>query len=268
MTARTGSALRVTILSVFPAWLRAPLEEGVLGRAQADGLVRIDVRDLRVHATDRHRSLDDTPYGAGAGMLLLAQPVLAALDAAAPPGEAVRVLLAPDGEPFDQAMARSLAQAGHVVLLAARYEGVDERVRDHVDRVVSLGDFVLMGGEAAAWAIVEAVARLVPAVVQARSLHEESFDDRLLEAPQYTRPPALTWNGMHSAVPEVVRSGHHGRERTARRRAALARTLIRRPDLLIGWRPAAGDSTLLGEVLVAAATWARDGTDWAFRMLY
>lgn len=260
--------LRVTVLTAFPEWLRAPFEQGVLGRAQTAGLVRVEARDLRAYTYDRHRTLDDTPYGAGAGMLIMAEPVLKALDDAAAPGKALRVFLAPDGAPFDQAMAREFAQAGHVVLLSGRYEGIDDRVRRHVDRVVSMGDFVLMGGEAAAWAIVEAVTRLVPDVVEARSLDEESFDHGLLEAPQYTRPPLLEWRGAAQAVPELLRSGHHARERAARRRAAFARTLVRRPDLLVGFGLREGDSRLLGEVLVAAATWAAPGEDWSERMLY
>jgi len=261
-------ALHVTVLTAFPAWLEAPLGQGVLGRAQAGGRVRLDVRDLRAYTGDRHRTLDDTPYGEGAGMLLMAPPVLAALDEAAPPGGAVRILLAPDGEPFDQAMAAQLAGAGHLVLVCGRYEGVDERVRDHVDRVVSLGDFVLMGGEPAAWAIVEAVARLVPEVVEPRSLAEETFDDGLLEAPQYTRPARLVWRGSAADVPDVFRAGNHAAQRRARRRAALLRTLVRRPDLLVGGAPAAGDSGLWGEIVVAAATHADGDLDWSAHLLY
>lgn len=270
MTA-AGPALSLTVLTAFPAWLEGPLGQGVLGRAQAAGLVAIEVRDLRAYAHDRHRSLDDAPFGLGAGMLMKAEPVLEALDDVAPAAAAVRVLLAPDGTPFDQSIASELARSGHLVLVCGRYEGVDERVRAHVERVLSLGDFVLMGGEAAAWAVAEAVARLVPGVVEARSLAEESFgaaQDGLLEAPQYTRPHTLRWQGRLLAVPAVVRSGDHARERRARRRAALCRTLLRRPDLLRGWRAGPGDSVLLGEILVAAATWGPDACDWSERMLY
>jgi tRNA (guanine37-N1)-methyltransferase len=261
-------ALRVTVLTAFPSWLERPMAEGVLGRARAAGTLDLRVRDLRAYAHDRHRSLDDEPFGVGVGMLLMAPPVLEALDDAAPRGTALRILLAPDGEPFDQALAHEFARVRHLVLLAGRYEGVDERVRRHVDRVVSLGDFVLMGGEAAAWAIVEAVARLVPGVVEARSLVEESFDDGLLEAPQYTRPARLEWAGEAVEVPSVLRSGNHAAQARARRRAALARTLLRRPDLLTAYRPRPGDSALWGEILVAAATWAGGGADWADRMVY
>jgi tRNA (guanine37-N1)-methyltransferase len=182
--------------------------------------------------------------------------------------EAMVTSLAPDGEPFGQAAAADLAQARHLILVCGRYEGVDDRVREHVDRVLSLGDFILMGGEAAAWAVVEAVVRLVPGVVEARSLAEESFGDGLLEAPQYTRPHRLRWRGGEQAVPDVVRAGDHGRERLARRRAALCRTLIRRPDLLRGYAALSGDSALWGDVLVAAATWGGRAVDWSDRMLY
>lgn len=261
-------ALRVTVLTAFPHWLGPVFAEGVLGRAGRAGQIAIDVRDLRAHAHDRHHSLDDEPFGLGAGMLMKAEPVLEAMDAAAAPGRAVRVLLAPDGEPFGQAAAADLAQARHLILVCGRYEGVDDRVREHVDRVLSLGDFILMGGEAAAWAVVEAVVRLVPGVVEARSLAEESFGDGLLEAPQYTRPHRLRWRGGEQAVPDVVRAGDHGRERLARRRAALCRTLIRRPDLLRGYAALSGDSALWGDVLVAAATWGGRAVDWSDRMLY
>ena len=262
------AALRVTVLTAFPSWLVEPLGRGVLGRGQAAGRVAVEVRDLRAYAHDRHRTLDDEPFGAGAGMLMKAEPALEALDAAAARGAAVRVLLAPDGEPLHQALVAELAAAGHLVVLCGRYEGIDERVRAHVDRVVSLGDFVLMGGEAAAWALVEAVCRLVPGVVEARSLAEESFGGGLLEAPQYTRPHTLAWSGGEQAVPAVLRSGDHARERRARRRAALCRTLLRRPDLLAEHAREAGDSALWGEILVAAATWANGCHDWSDRMLY
>jgi tRNA (guanine37-N1)-methyltransferase len=261
--------LRVCVLTAFPQWLQAPLGSGVLGRAAAAGLVAVDAVDLRAFTQDRHHTLDDAPFGLGAGMLMKAEPVLAALDAVAAGGGAVRVLLAPDGERFDQAMAAELAQAEMLVLVCGRYEGIDDRVRAAVDRVVSLGDFVVMGGEAAAWAVAEAVARLVPGVVEARSLEEESFgDDGLLEAPQYTRPASFERAGRSWAVPPVVRAGDHGRERRARRRSALCRTLLRRPDLLRGRPSAAGDSALWGEILVAAATWADAAADWSEQMLY
>jgi tRNA (guanine37-N1)-methyltransferase len=254
--------LTVTVLTAFPRYLKEPFSQGMLGRAQASGRVRLQVVDLRTFAPDRHRTLDDTPYGGGAGMLLLALPVLWALDAVAGRGPGVtRILLAPDGEPFGQDMAHELSRQRHLVLVCGRYEGVDERVRRHVDQVVSLGDFVLMGGEAAAWAVAEAVVRLVPGVVESRSLEEESFRDGLLEAPQYTRPPALPhpWGkDAQDHVPWVLRSGDHGRVRQARRRSALAKTLVSRPDLLAQAPLGPEDSVPLGEVLVAAG----QGEEW------
>lgn len=237
-------------------------------------------------------------------MLLMAPPVLEAL-ACVGAGEGrpglLRVLLAPDGERFEQASARRWAtELDHLVVVSGRYEGIDDRIRTRVDRVVSLGDFVLMGGEAAAWAIAEAVLRLVPGVVEERSLAEESFEDGLLEAPQFTRPPRLGDGGsdperslsVHAdpkadareAVPEILRSGDHGRVARARRRAALARTLIDRPDLLRGFDPAPDDARRLGEVLETVGQRLQtleegigpsgsgirpgSGDDWAWRMLY
>lgn len=266
-------ALTVTVLTAFPGLLELPFHEGILERARKAG--RIDARavDLRQFAQDRHRTLDDTPYGGGAGMLLMAPPILEALAACeakdSRPG-LLRVLLAPDGVRFDQSLARTWSRSvDHLVLLSGRYEGIDERVRAHMDLTVSLGDFVLMGGEAAAWAITEAVVRLVPGVVEARSLEEESFQQGRLEGPQYTRPPILDGTGYGAladregtpprnqiteggdirSVPDVLRSGDHGRVARAERRAAFARTLIARPDLLRHAALADDDATSLGEVL-------------------
>jgi tRNA (guanine37-N1)-methyltransferase len=202
--------------------------QGLLGRAWRSGAVEIVVHDLRSGANDPHRSVDDSPFGGGAGMVLAPEPVFAAVEAAAPARPLY--LLGPGGRRFDQATARELADGPGFSLLCGRYEGVDQRVAEHlVDAELSIGDYVLAGGEAAAVVVVEAVARLVPGVMgNLASGDEESFTDGLLEYPQYTRPAEFRgW-----AVPEVLLSGHHQRVKAWRRAAALARTLERRPDLI------------------------------------
>jgi tRNA (guanine37-N1)-methyltransferase len=221
-------AVRIEVFTIFPALLEAYLAETVIGRARRAGLLDIRVHDLRSAATDPHRSVDDAPFGGGAGMVLAPQPVFGAVEAVQP----LRPLwlLAPGGRRFDHEMARELAAGPGFSLLCGRYEGVDQRVADHlVDGEISIGDYVLAGGEAAALVVVEAVCRLVPGVVgNEASVGEESFAEGLLEYPQYTRPAAFRgWE-----VPEVLRSGDHARVDRWRRAAALARTLRRRPDLI------------------------------------
>ena len=220
--------MRVDIFTALPGILEGPLSASLLGRARERGLVDVRVHDLRDHTTDRHRSVDDSPFGGGAGMVLLPEPVFRAAEAVRPPRPLL--LLDPGGRRFDQGMAVELATGPGFSLLCGRYEGVDERVRRHlVDGEVSIGDFVLAGGEAAAFVIVEAVTRLVPGVMgNDASAGEESFVDGLLEHPQYTRP--ADFRGW--AVPEVLRSGDHARVARWRRAASLARTLARRPDLI------------------------------------
>ena len=205
------------------------LAHGLLGKARREGVLDVRVHDLRSAATDPHRSVDDTPYGGGPGMVLRPEPLFAAVEKAQPPRPLL--LLGPGGRRFDQSWAKELAASSTgFSLLCGRYEGVDQRVADHlVDGELSIGDFVLAGGEAAALVVVEAVARLVPGVTgNEASLGEESFEAGLLEYPQYTRP----WEFRGLAVPEVLRSGDHGRIARWRRAAALARTLARRPDLI------------------------------------
>jgi len=221
-------AVRIEVFTIFPGLLEAYLAESVIGRARRAGVLDIRVHDLRSAATDPHRSVDDAPFGGGAGMVLAPEPVFGAVEAARP----LRPLwlLAPGGRRFDHEMARELAAGAGFSLLCGRYEGVDQRVADHlVDGELSIGDYVLAGGEAAALVVVEAVCRLVPGVVgNEASVGEESFAHGLLEYPQYTRPAAFRgWE-----VPEVLRSGDHARVARWRRATALARTLQRRPDLI------------------------------------
>jgi tRNA (guanine37-N1)-methyltransferase len=220
--------MEIHVFTALPRILEAPLAASLLGRARERGVVDVRVHDLRHHTTDRHRSVDDSPFGGGAGMVLTPEPVFRAVEAVAPPRPLL--LLDPGGRRFDQAVAAELAAGTGFSLLCGRYEGVDERVRRHlVDGELSIGDYVLAGGEAAAFVVVEAVTRLVPGVMgNDASAGDESFVDGLLEHPQYTRP--ADFRGW--VVPEVLRSGDHAKVARWRRAQSLARTLARRPDLI------------------------------------
>jgi tRNA (guanine37-N1)-methyltransferase len=227
--------MRVDIISIFPEYF-APLELSLIGRARDAGLLDVSVHDLRAWTTDVHRTVDDTPYGGGPGMVMRPEPWGAALAAVARP-ESLLVVPSPAGRPFTQAAAHELAVAPHVIFACGRYEGIDQRVLDDAaDRMpvreVSLGDYVLFGGEVAVLAIMEAVTRLLPGVLgNADSLSEESHAAGLLEAPVYTKPSS--WRGHD--VPEVLRSGDHGRIARWRRSQSLLRTADRRPDLLAAY---------------------------------
>ncbi|KNX37582.1 tRNA (guanosine(37)-N1)-methyltransferase TrmD [Luteipulveratus halotolerans] len=227
--------MRLDVVSIFPDYL-APLDLSLIGKARRDGLLDLHVHDLRDFTHDRHRTVDDTPYGGGAGMVMKPEPWGEALDHVAAQADSRPTLIVPGpgGTPFTQAMARELAERDWLVFACGRYEGIDERVYDHARsaydvRVVSLGDYVLNGGEVAVLTIVEAVARLLPGVIgNAASLVEESHEDGLLEYPVYTKP--AVWDGR--AVPEVLLSGDHGRIAAWRHQQRLERTAARRPDLL------------------------------------
>ena len=219
----------VDIVTIFPGYFASPLTAGLLGKAGERGLVQVRLHDLRTWAADRHRSVDDAPFGGGAGMVMLPGPWFEALDALQADGPAHVVLLAPDGRRFDQATATRLAGEPRLVLCCGRYEGVDERVRSRVDEILSIGDFVLAGGESAALVVLDAVARLVPGVMgNAASAADESFAAGLLEYPQYTRP--AVYRGLE--VPAVLRSGDHGAIARWRHAQAVERTRRLRPDLL------------------------------------
>ncbi len=220
--------MRIDVFTIFPDMVSGFAAQSLLGRAQTAGTIDVRVHDLRAGATDVHRSVDDAPFGGGAGMVLMAEPVFAAVEAVQPPRPLL--YLSPAGRRLDQAWARELAATDGFSLLCGRYEGVDERVREHlVDDELSVGDYVLGGGEVAAMVVLEAVGRLVPGVMgNDASGEDESFSDGLLEYPHYTRPAELRgWE-----VPEVLRSGDHARVARWRRAQALARTRDRRPDLL------------------------------------
>jgi tRNA (guanine37-N1)-methyltransferase len=220
--------VRVDVITIFPGLVRGFAAESLLGKAQERGLVDLRVHDLRDAATDVHRTVDDSPFGGGAGMVLAPAPVFDTVERVDPPRPLF--LLGPGGRRLDQDLARELAGSGGFSLLCGRYEGVDDRVRTHlVDGELSIGDYVLAGGEAAALVVLEAVCRLVPGVMgNAASGEDESFTDGILEYPQYTRPAEFRgWE-----VPEVLRSGDHGRIARWRRARALERTLRDRPDLI------------------------------------
>jgi tRNA (guanine37-N1)-methyltransferase len=220
--------LRVDVLTIFPEVVDGYCEVSILGRARRDGRIEVRVHDLRFASQDPHRAVDDAPFGGGAGMVLAPEPVFATVELIDPPRPLL--LLSPSGRRFDQAMAAELAAAGRFSLLCGRYEGVDERISDHlVDGEVSVGDFVLAGGELGALVIIEAVGRLVPGVLgNDESSRDESFTAGLLEYPHYTRPASFRgWE-----VPEILRSGDHARIDRWRLAQSLQRTLDRRPDLV------------------------------------
>jgi tRNA (guanine37-N1)-methyltransferase len=221
--------VRIDVFTIFPDLVDRFCAESLLGRARSGGLLDLRCHDLRDHTTDAHRTVDDAPFGGGAGMVLRPEPVFTAVEAVAPPRPLF--LLGPGGRRFDQAIARELAAGDGFSLLCGRYEGVDDRVATHlVDDELSIGDFVLAGGEVAACVVIEAVTRLRPGVMgNDASATDESFGaDGLLEAPQWTRPASFRgWD-----VPEVLRSGDHGRIARWRHAQALHRTRRLRPDLL------------------------------------
>lgn len=241
--------LRLDIVTIFPNTVRAPLAEGIVRRAVDAGLVGIRVHDLRDFTDDRHRSVDDTPFGGGPGMVMKAEPFLKAVESLLPEGAGANdkvVLLSPRGRPFRQATAQRFAGLERLVLLCGRYEGIDERVCEAVvAEELSLGDFVLTGGEVAALAVVEATVRLLPgALGDATSASADSFADGVLDWPHYTRPASLRGRD----VPEVLLSGDHERIRRWRRKQALKATRERRPDLLENARLSAEDAELLAEI--------------------
>ena len=220
--------MRIDVFTIFPAMVDGFAGQSLLGKARGAGLLDVRVHDLRSAAQDPHRSVDDTPFGGGAGMVLMPEPIFTAVERVDPPRPLY--LLGPGGRTLDQPFARELAAGEGFSLLCGRYEGVDGRVVEHlVDDELSIGDYVLAGGEVAAMVVLEAVGRLVPGVMgNDTSADDESFADGLLEYPQFTRPAEFRgW-----AVPEVLRSGDHGRVARWRRAQALRRTIARRPDLI------------------------------------
>jgi tRNA (guanine37-N1)-methyltransferase len=238
--------MRFDIVTIFPAMIRQALAAGTIGRAIEHGRLSVAVHDLRDFTDDRHRMVDDVPYGGGPGMVLKPGPLFRALDSIAADGRKEGtapfvILTSPQGTRLTQRVAHGLCQRPQIAVLCGRYEGVDERVRSRVDTEISIGDYVLSGGELPALVIVDTVARLVPGVVgDERSVVEDSFSRGLLDYPQYTRPADLQEAGVcvppgvTGRVPDVLLSGNHAAIRRWRKREALQRTLARRPDLLAG----------------------------------
>jgi tRNA (guanine37-N1)-methyltransferase len=221
--------VRIHVLALFPEILGPGLAAGVLGRARARGALEVHLHQLRDYATDRHLQVDDTPYGGGAGMVMKPEPLVAAIEHASAADRPRRILLSPRGAPFTDARARALAALPSLLLICGRYEGIDERVLAVVDEELSIGDYVLSGGEVAALVVIDAVARFVPGVLgNAESSADDSHAKGLLEHPQYTRPEEF----RGARVPDVLLSGDHGAIARWRRREALRVTLARRPDLL------------------------------------
>jgi tRNA (guanine37-N1)-methyltransferase len=243
--------VKIDIVTIFPKMIECGLAEGVIGRAITAGVLDVRVHDLREYATDRHRVVDDMPFGGGPGMVLKPEPLFAAVEGitAARGAPAAVILTSPDGERFAHATAERLSALDHLVVLCGRYEGVDERVRTGLaTEALSIGDYVLSGGELAALVIVDAVGRLVPGVVgDQASVAHDTFARGLLDYPQYTRP--AEFRGMR--VPPVLLSGHHGDIERWRRREALARTLAQRPEMLEQAPLDATDRAVLNELRVA-----------------
>jgi tRNA (guanine37-N1)-methyltransferase len=247
--------MRFDIVTIFPAMIEQSLAEGVVGRAIARGTLQVGVRDLRAYTSDRHRVVDDVPYGGGPGMVLKPEPLMRAIEGIA--GEAGRrpwvVLTSPQGVRLSQPVVERLSRVEHLVLLCGRYEGVDERVRGRVDEELSIGDYVLSGGELAALVVVDAVARLIPGVVgDEESVAADSFSRGLLDFPHYTRPAVVVGpEGEELRVPDVLMSGNHAEIKRWRQREALRRTVERRPDLLKSATLDAEEQQLLRELALA-----------------
>ncbi len=239
--------MKVDILTLFPSMFDGPFSESIIKRAVEKGLLETRFHNIRDFAVDKHRTTDDYPYGGGAGMVMKVEPLAACIDAvkAACPNAKV-ILTTPRGRPFDQHVARELSEEDALVIVCGRYEGVDERIRElFVDYEISIGDFVLTGGELAAMVIVDAVTRLIPGVLGGEdSAALDSFSDGLLEYPQYTRPPEF--RGL--SVPDVLLSGNHAEISRWRRRQSLKKTLEMRPDLLASVQLKESDKTYLREL--------------------
>ena len=223
--------MRFTIITLFPDFFSSPLKTSILGKAIKNQKIKVDVINIRDFAAGKHKVSDDAPYGGGKGMVMKPEPIIKAIKSIREDNSAAWVtLLSPQGRLFNQILAGELSQKRHLVLICGHYEGVDQRVRYFIDDEVSLGDFILTGGEPAALCIIDAVARLLPGVIgKPQSLEEESFSEGLLEYPQYTRPAEYAGH----KVPEILLSGHHKNIAQWRRQQAILHTLLLRPDLLL-----------------------------------
>jgi len=239
--------MRFDILTLFPRMFSSPLEESILGKAVEKGLIQVQTINVRDFSLGKHQVVDDTPYGGGQGMVMKVEPIARAIESVKSKNpSAWTVYLTPQGNPFNQDLARRLSTQPHLILLCGRYEGVDERARKlFIDEEISIGDYVLTGGELAAMVLIDAVSRFIPGVLGSdRSAEEDSFFDSLLEYPQYTRPSDF----RGSCVPEVLLSGNHSAISLWRRKEALRRTSLRRPDLLAKANLSDEDQELLKEI--------------------
>lgn len=219
--------MRINVITIFPEFFTSPLDTSLVGKAREEGTLDVVLHDLREQGKGVHRQIDDSPFGGGAGMVMMVEPLAAALD---PLADTHRILFTPGGRPLDQATLDRWAMLDEITVVCGRYEGVDERIAEHfIDEEISIGDYVLLGGEVAALAVIEGVTRLLDGVVgNPTSVETESFRDGLLEEPQYTRPAEFRgWT-----VPDILRSGDHAKIEEWRREQRLERTRERRPDLL------------------------------------
>ncbi|PKM41421.1 MAG: tRNA (guanosine(37)-N1)-methyltransferase TrmD [Firmicutes bacterium HGW-Firmicutes-9] len=233
--------MRIDILTLFPEMFDCVLSASMLGRAQANGLIDIRVHNIRDYTDNKHRKADDYPFGGGAGLVMMAQPIYDCMDAVLEGGSARRILMTPRGRTLNQKIAKELSAEDRLVLLCGHYEGVDERVMNIIDDEISVGDYVLTGGELPAMLLVDCVSRLIPGVLGSEeSAADESFSEDLLEYPQYTRP--ASFRGMD--VPEVLLNGHHAKIQAWRQEQARLKTALNRPDLLT-------ESTDKGETIEA-----------------
>lgn len=224
--------MKIDILTLFPEMFASVFDASILGRARQSGLLTVEMHDIRAYTENKHKKADDYPFGGGAGLVMMAQPIFDCMDAVLSDGvPAKRILMTPRGKPLTTAMARSLAKEERLVILCGHYEGVDERVSTIIDEEISIGDYILTGGELPAMVLADCVSRFIPGVLgSGESAEDESFSDGLLEYPQYTRP--AEFRGM--SVPEVLLGGHHANIQKWRREQAIEKTRKMRPDLLGG----------------------------------
>ncbi len=236
--------MKFDVITLFPEIFHSPLNESIIGKAIDKGLIKIDLHNIRDFTQDRHKVVDDAPYGGGDGMVMKPGPVIRAIEAVRKENTTV-ILLSPKGKRFDQKEAKRLSEKEHLLLICGRYEGIDERVSDYIDETLSIGDFIMTGGEIAALAIVDSVARLLPEVLGGKdSAKEESFSWDILEYPHYTRPAVY----REKSVPDVLLSGNHEEIRKWRRKEALRETIKMRPDLLEKKELTSEDMKFLGEI--------------------
>lgn len=221
--------MRIDVLTIFPEMFDGVIQNSIIKRATYKGLVEFFIHDFRIFADNKHKKVDDTPYGGGAGMLLTIQPIVDCLKAIPNYKKAHIVLTSASGKPYNQTIAQTLSQKNHIIIICGHYEGIDERIAHYIDEEISLGDYILTGGEIASLVIIDSIIRLIPGAIKHDSVVEESFSESLLEYPQYTKP--AEFDGL--CVPDVLLSGNHEEIRKYRRYKALEKTYLKRPDLLV-----------------------------------